>query len=134
MSNFMEKPACQNVDVHFYQTRNPTEWKARIVCYPLTHEFGPATIGTLLNNVANFVRNEAAYADLKVHGSVALLAAASKTEAQKEAQTLRRSRAQKALQEREEAAKDPDTVKAVQEALKEWGMEESNEPDKSDTK
>ncbi len=95
MDNFMEKPACQNIDVHYYQTRNPLEWKARIEVGTQTFTVGPANIATILNNVANLVRTEAAYADLKVHGPDEISKAMEPSEFQKEAQKRRRERAQK---------------------------------------
>lgn len=64
-------PAAQNIDIHVYQTHIPLEWKARIVWGEKTITVGPANIVSILANVSNFVRLEAAYADIKVHGSEA---------------------------------------------------------------
>lgn len=102
---FLLKPACQNIDVHFFQTRNPLEWKARIVAGTKTYVVGPANISTVMNNVANFVRSESAYADLKVHGPEELNKAMEPTPYQKAAQQRRRERAKKEQAERDEEAK-----------------------------
>lgn len=64
-------PATQNIDIHVYQTHIPLEWKARIVWGKKTVTVGPANIAAVLANVSNFVRLEATYADIKVHGSEA---------------------------------------------------------------
>lgn len=72
MSDFLEKPANQNIDVHFFQTRVPAEWKARVEFGGKTYTIGPASMVAIINNVANLVSMEAAYADLKVHGELAL--------------------------------------------------------------
>lgn len=105
--SFMEKPACQNIDVHFFQTRNPLEWKARLEVGDQTFVVGPANIATILNNVANLVRTEAAYADLQVHGPDEIKKAMEPTPQQKAAQAGRRERAKKELAAKEEAAKSP---------------------------
>lgn len=64
----LKKLACQNIDVTFFQGRNALEWNARVDCGEDRFYIGPANIATVLNNVANLVRTESAYADLKVHG------------------------------------------------------------------
>lgn len=132
MDNFMEKSACQNIDVHVFQTRNPLEWKARVVCGTQTFTIGPANIATVLNNVANLVRTEAAYADLKVHGPEEIEKATAPSPYQKAAQTRRRARAQKEQQERDEAAKsqsaDSVWVEACEEAYGRGKPDEQHQP------
>lgn len=71
----LEKAPNQNIDVEFFQTREPSEWKARIRCGKEEYVIGPAKIGSILNNVANFVSMESTYADLLVHGAEAVLTA-----------------------------------------------------------
>lgn len=99
----MTKPPCQNIDVYFYQTRNALAWKARVVCGSQTFTIGPANIATVLNNVANLVRTEAAYADLQVYGPEAIGKALEPTAPQKEAQARRRERARKERADSERA-------------------------------
>lgn len=66
----MTKPPCQNIDVKVFQFREPGQWKARILVGEDEFVVGPANIASIMNNVANFIRTEAAYADLKVHGDL----------------------------------------------------------------
>jgi hypothetical protein len=68
-TELLTKPANQNLDVRFTQTRDPLQWYATIKMGPKeTFKIGPANIAALLNNVANLIRTECAYSDLKVHG------------------------------------------------------------------
>jgi len=68
MSNAKAPSPSQNIDVHFWQTRVPNEWKARVVLSTKSHVIGPASIAAVIMNVMNLVRVEAMYADIKVHG------------------------------------------------------------------
>lgn len=69
MDELTKKPS-QNIDVKYFQSRDPHNWMARINTLEEEFLIGPASITTLLNNVANLVRSEATYADLKVHGEL----------------------------------------------------------------
>lgn len=69
MDDLMTKKPRQNIDVKYFQSRDPHNWMARINTLEEEFLIGPASITTLLNNVANLVRSEATYADLKVHGA-----------------------------------------------------------------
>jgi len=72
-SNIKLKPASQNVDVHFFQTRNPGEWKARVVVSKKeVHMFGPCDMRALLVNVDKFLILESTYTDILVHGDEAM--------------------------------------------------------------
>lgn len=102
----LKKLACQNIDVTFFQGRNALEWNARIDCGEDRFYIGPANIATVLNNVANLVRTEAAYADLKVHGPEEIQAASQAARPI----TMRAARARRAEKERDRAVSGETTV------------------------
>ncbi len=111
----LKKPACQNIDVTFFQGRNALEWNARVDCGEDRFYIGPANIATVLNNIANLVRTEAAYADLKVHGPEAV-EAARVTRPMK----MSEARVRRAEKERDRAAAEETTV-AVLACEEEYG-------------
>lgn len=57
----------QVIDVMFFQGREANSWRARIHVDGKKFYIGPADIGSLMANVGNFIRSEAAYADARVH-------------------------------------------------------------------
>jgi hypothetical protein len=94
----MDKPANTSVQVWFFRTRNPLEWKARIECGKERFYVGPGSIRSVLNNVANFVQLEATYTDVTTNSEEEIAAARKPA---KDRQTRLRARAEK---ERELAA------------------------------
>lgn len=69
------KPASQNIDVHFFQTRVPGEWKARLVVSKKeVRMFGPSDMRSLMVNVDKFLAIETLYTDVLVHGEEAITA------------------------------------------------------------
>ena len=61
------KTARQNMDVRYYQTREQGMWKACVTLGPgETFVIGPSNISAVMAGVANLVRTEAFYADLKM--------------------------------------------------------------------
>lgn len=66
---FKAATPAQNIDVQYFQTRVPGDWKARVYVRDEVLVFGPCSIQALTINVANFLRAEAKYADAMVHAT-----------------------------------------------------------------
>lgn len=62
------KSTNQVVDVLFFQGREANMWRARVHADGKKFYIGPADISSLMANIGNFMRGEAAYADARVHG------------------------------------------------------------------